>query len=329
VRRFWIGILHVLAGVVFLAPDAAAFSSARLVFRREPGAEHCGNEARLREAVAARLGYDPFFPGAGRTIVASIRREAGGLVGNVELLDAAGLVRGQRELRAPLAQCSELLSGMALAISIAIDPSSLDRVEPPRLETSDAPGPAPPSATATTEVSDRGVSDRGASASGSRWAPELGLGVLASSGLAPSVGAGPAALFGLRRSWFSGNAELRYQLVKQRTVSSGALDSSLIEAAALACGHASAMFLCAELSGGWLRVSGLGVARPKTETTPVWRTGARAGVEVRLTQTLGAQVHTDLLLNLGSQAVDLDGRRAWTSPAVGVLGGAALLGYFP
>jgi hypothetical protein len=44
---------------------------------------------------------------------------------------------------------------------------------------------------------------------------------------------------------------------------------------------------------------------------------------------VGARAHTDLLFNLGSQAVDLDGRREWMSPPVALLGGAALYGRFP
>jgi hypothetical protein len=41
---------------------AYATPSARLVYSRGHGAESCPDEHALREAVAARVGYDPFFP---------------------------------------------------------------------------------------------------------------------------------------------------------------------------------------------------------------------------------------------------------------------------
>jgi hypothetical protein len=66
-----------LAGAL-TASSARAAPTSRLTYVRGPGAEKCPDEAELRRAVAERLGYDPFFPAANRTIVAEITRTQGG-----------------------------------------------------------------------------------------------------------------------------------------------------------------------------------------------------------------------------------------------------------
>ena len=118
-----------LVGCSLLSSTALASPAARITYQRDSGAESCPDETVLRRAVNDRLGYDPFFDplvrNAEQTIVARITSQAGGLRGEVHLLDETGSVRGSRELRAPSAQCAELVSRMALAISIAVDASKL------------------------------------------------------------------------------------------------------------------------------------------------------------------------------------------------------------
>ncbi len=66
-----------IAGVLLLsAGRAAAAPTGRLVYSRAPGAESCADEATLRRSVAARVGYDPFFPWAKRTVVANLARQS-------------------------------------------------------------------------------------------------------------------------------------------------------------------------------------------------------------------------------------------------------------
>jgi hypothetical protein len=74
--------------------------------------------------VASRLGYDPFFPTAERTIVVVIGPDPPQLRGKVLLLDSAGVVQGQREFSTALGRCRELVHAMALSVSIAIDPAA-------------------------------------------------------------------------------------------------------------------------------------------------------------------------------------------------------------
>jgi hypothetical protein len=112
---------------------ATAFPTSRLTYVRNKGAELCPPEEVVRTEVATRLGYDPFFVWAERTIVAQVWREPKGYRAAVQLVDAKGLVSGSRALRSQSDDCSELVKAAALAISISIDPDSVTR----------APGPPP------------------------------------------------------------------------------------------------------------------------------------------------------------------------------------------
>ncbi len=109
------------------ATTTLAAPTARLVYSRAPGAESCANEEALRRAVAARIGYDPFFPWATKTIVASMATLApAGFVASVNLVDESGIEHGARALHTS-GSCAELLDAAALAIALAIDPLGLAR----------------------------------------------------------------------------------------------------------------------------------------------------------------------------------------------------------
>src|SRR5580698_5235802 len=87
---------------------ANATPTSRLVYSRSSDADSCPDEQALRHAVAARVGYDPFFPYATRTIVVSIARRDRAFVASVDLVDEGGLSHGARELPAE-GNCTELL----------------------------------------------------------------------------------------------------------------------------------------------------------------------------------------------------------------------------
>src|SRR5204863_2165770 len=108
-----------------LATPARGAPSARLTYVRAVGAEQCVDEEGLRRAVAARLGYDPFFPWARVTVVAHVRKDVGAYRAEVTLVDEAGVSRGKREITSPGDDCAPLGAALALTISIALDPLSL------------------------------------------------------------------------------------------------------------------------------------------------------------------------------------------------------------
>jgi hypothetical protein len=134
--------------VVVLANAAWASPSARLVYALSKDAQSCGDEAQLRRAVARRLGYDPFVVASDTTVVVEFRREGEGLKSRIFLIESGHALGFARELLSKSKQCDELLLSSALAISIAIDPESLERLEV------EAPAPSTPKVAQPAEQPD-------------------------------------------------------------------------------------------------------------------------------------------------------------------------------
>lgn len=109
------------AMVLFVSSGGAAQPAGRLVYQRGAGAESCPDEAALRGAVASRVGADPFEDATRPTYSVTIGLEGERLVGRVVLVDASGLTKGVRELSAE-GDCAELVDGLSLALSLAINP---------------------------------------------------------------------------------------------------------------------------------------------------------------------------------------------------------------
>lgn len=101
--------------------------------------------------------------------MAELRGDGEGLKARVYVIREGDRAGGSRELSAPTHDCTELAAAMALAISIAVDPDALDRVDATpgasadsvsqpetwensgtAADTSSAP-PAPPQATSGTK----------------------------------------------------------------------------------------------------------------------------------------------------------------------------------
>src|SRR5262249_5238402 len=123
-------------------PSALATPTSKLTFVRGSGAESCPDELELRRAVARRVGYDPFFPWAERTVIAQID-PAGrkGFSAKIHVIDTKGVLLGERQLDA-VADCHELVQSIALAISVAIDDLDAARPAAPTTE-SEVPAAEP------------------------------------------------------------------------------------------------------------------------------------------------------------------------------------------
>jgi hypothetical protein len=98
------------------AAPAQAFAGVptRLVYARAPSARECPDEPALASAVAARLGYDPFSPWGDQTILATISRVNGGLIGHAQLIDHDGIAQGW----SVLPTTSQLSGGGAMETSL-------------------------------------------------------------------------------------------------------------------------------------------------------------------------------------------------------------------
>lgn len=117
---------------------SSAPPQAELVWIRDAGAKAC-DESALRQAVATRLGYDPFVPAAPVRVVVELQTTS-------EVTARVHVIR----LGSPPAlrvltgdpDCQALTGAMALALALAIDPLLLTRPTP-------VPEPAPPAPVAT------------------------------------------------------------------------------------------------------------------------------------------------------------------------------------
>src|SRR3954454_23345909 len=87
-----------------IARDAVGAPTSKLTYVRGPGSEACPSESELRSAVAKRVGYDPFFPFAPRTVVAQIERVGRGFRAQIRIVEESGSLVGDRVV-GPMSDC--------------------------------------------------------------------------------------------------------------------------------------------------------------------------------------------------------------------------------
>lgn len=306
---------------------AGAAPTSKLVYSRSSDAEACPDEQALRREVAARVGYDPFFAWANRTVVAGITRRDGAFVATVDLVDDKGVSHGARELRTE-GECRELLDAVALAIAIAIDPQSLSRVTP-------SPAPPPPAPPAPSQAALESHSkiappppvppereteslSRAPASTGRRsGAFEISAGAVASGGVAPTLAAGLALGLGLRWHTFSLSLEGRIDAPAGGSAQGGGEVSSWLVLGGLApCVHVGPLFGCVLGQAGSAQTSGSGVPGPLSGSAPWWAAGGRVGVLLPANDDLLLRVRTDVVANLDRATLQLNGSGAWTAPPV-------------
>lgn len=325
-RRRGRGCALALVGLTLAASEAAAAPSARLVYLRNPGAESCPDERAVRSAVAARLGYDPFFPYAPTTLFAEVERIEGGYEAHIKLVDGASTVLGSRELRQQGDACGDIIDTMALSISIAIDPDSLTR--PPGTPPPDAVAPevaappasepeaprvapepprrAPPTVAPTTPATERAP----------RVALDLGAAPSLWIGAAPAVSVEASVFARARAGRVSLALEGRYGLPASRAVEGATVETSSAAGALVPCVHFGVASACAVGALGSLRASSRGVVRPRTGSALHAAIGPRAAIELPLAERLSLRVHGDVLVPLTTHTLEIDGASVYTLPRV-------------
>ncbi|HEY3357732.1 MAG TPA: hypothetical protein VGQ83_31050 [Polyangia bacterium] len=267
-----------------------------LVYERGPGAAHCPGEPAIRGGVTARLGYEPFAAGAGRTVHASVAGTGRGLRARVELRDATGAVLGERELVSEQHDCTELAAAMELAIAIAIDPVTALRSE---ARASPAAPASPPLRLFAT------------------------LGALGAFGFAPAPTAGATIAGGVRRGWTSLGLEARADLPASMAVGRGSISSWLLLAALVPCAHHRVLGACAIVAGGAQRGAGRDLVGARQATLPFLALGGRVALELPVRGPIFGRLHADLVVPLARGTLQVNARDVWTGTAVeGAVGGA-------
>jgi hypothetical protein len=313
-RTFSVVLLFSLAR----ASSARATPSSKLTYARGQGAEPCPDEATLRSAVSERLGYDPFFPWAKRTVVIEIdQTSSGAFVGRLRFLTEDGALIGERKL-GPKTLCPELVQTLALATAIALDEleAAPSPAPPPEPATPVTPGPLPPPVPRETpspaESSERPAPMRQAVR---RWTAALSL--LGSVGAEPSLAFGGRAAFGLRVSWFSVAIEAQGSLPASTATSlGGRVRDALEEGSLVSCAHWGVASGCLLASAGALLVDTLDVTSPKSGSPWFASAGARVGVEIGLGARMFALADVTAMITMTPVTVQLNGQSVYTTSPV-------------
>ena len=309
-----------------------AMPSSRFVYLRGEGAEACPTEDSARGAVAARLGYDPFVPKADNTIVLEIAPDRDELLGRVRLVDERGQTKGSREFRTPPSQCDELLATMALAVSIAIDPS-IENGAPASIATAAAPSALTPKPALATEAPLPDAEATAPAPGATNSAPLqmlAGLALSASVGTSPELTPGAALSLGLRRASLSIALEGRIDGSSSEAVpTGGSVRSSLWVVGLLPCFHLGSWLGCGAAEVGSLHASGVDLVTRHTDDAFYAAVGARVAYQLPLPGPFFLRPELDVLANLTRPELRVDGALVWQVAPFSALAGIAVLASFP
>jgi hypothetical protein len=281
---------------------ALASPSAKLVYVRGEGTASCPDEKELRRAVAARIGYDPFFPTASKTVVAQVNRSPKGYRAKVQIVGDDGNVRGERDLSTQGDDCAELILTMGLAISIALDDLDDAPTSAPgaTAETAGSPAAEDPPRAAVAETTPRDTPAATPVAPPSAATRRLTL--MASAGPALSIGAAPSASVGggvsatIRYSWAAARLALRADLPASGDLDGGGrITTSSVLATAALCIRGDVPFVCAGAGVGSFATTTESIARPASDSALLALVVATGGVDL----ALGPQVYLEPFVDAG------------------------------
>ncbi len=330
-------------GIVALAVagDARGSPSARLVYTRAPEAASCPDETTLRDAVSARLGYDPFFPLAKQTVLIQVWRDNHRYRARLQLVDPESLTHGTRDLASDEPTCGGLFDAAALAISIAM--VSLPKEEAPGTseaapasESALPPSSVPPPESAPSAEAAPAAPSESASApsSGPSTAPSvgfaLGVDVLGVVGAEPGPTAALAAFGGLRSRMASAYVEVRADAPAATTsaVGPGRVRAWSYQVALVSCVRLGDASFCAVGAVGMLYGESTGITNPSSDSGPFVTAGVRVGYDWPLSGRFSLRTHVDAMVDLDRARLQIGGADAWTASIVAASGGAGIAVHF-
>lgn len=316
---------------------AAPGDATRLEYGRSERAARCPDRDALQSAVAKRLGYNPFFPAARQTIVVEIVDDDASLRAHMRLVDDKGMILGSRELSEKLENCGELVASLALAISIALDPSAA-LGETPAVEM------APQTAPSSNQEAARGRAaqpeEKQAEAAPEQKPPpppkrpkrERSVHTTADAarstspfavraGVFGALGAAPYPAFGLRvggswrQNWLSLVVELTDQFSASHAAAEGdSVAASLIGGTLAPCAVWRSLGGCALLEVGSLKAQGIGVNEPVVARSLFVQGGARFEFTPTLVGPLRLLFNVDALKTFTPLTLRLHNQDAWRTP---------------
>lgn len=359
----WEGRTHAIAKAASIPVAAAAVAllssnvahaspSAKLVYVRGPGAQACPPESDLRQAVALRLGYDPFFPTASKTVIAQLRRDDArrAYLGAVQIVGDDGNARGSRDLVSNGDDCAELVRAIALAVSLALDdlddipsideataPSSespADRVPADDIDAKDERTSTNDEGGATTERGERG-SSREPSPPPNPTKSTRGATIDVSGGPVLSFGTAPAAAFGA-----SVAGSLRYGVVGLRLdvrgewpsaasiAPRGRVRTNTVLGSLTGCAYAKIPFVCVGAGMGVLWSTTERITSPASDEALVAAALSRIGADFPVGSALYVEPFVEGAANLTRHVVTVNGADVFTMPSFAATMGIHVGGHF-
>jgi hypothetical protein len=327
-----------------LEATAAASPTSRLVYSRAPEASSCPDETELRKSVAARFGYDPFFPWAKQTVVVQISRARARYTSRVQLLDEQGIAHGMREFSSNQVNCSEIFQATALAVAIALDaPATPPTQDAPAEEKASPPPPPPPKpaepaptvpppATPPTADLTRDARVTPLANAAPRVRFDVGLDVLGSINRTPLVTPGISAFARARLSIWSLALELRgdwpESAARSDKIGGGSVQAWLIAGGLAPCLHVAYLAFCAVAELGSLQAAGQDVDPRFSKAALFLAAGARLEFEWPLSTTWSVRARVDGVANLYRATLVLGSETVWPAPLFAGTLGAGLAAHF-
>ncbi len=296
--------------------EPTAHRELRLDVLAEAALGGCVEPKELAQAVAERLGYDPFRDGAKETARVRVKRTGARVIAEVELQAANGKSLGTRMLESH-GDCPELRESVASAIALGIDPladgsraKSAEPVASVRQPPSSTPEPALPVQLPVPEPSPASMSAREP-----RHALEarIGLGIGAAFFALPSVAPSAELYLGLKSgAWRVGLSS--GGLFPQSVAGSPSYDLTLGALTAEALFGGSTFALGPILRGGVVAGSVPRDGDTVRASAGFVDIGARGALELPLWSRLFFRAQIDLAAAPLRTSVRLAGREDWIMP---------------
>lgn len=343
VRRSIVAIGVGLAIVGAAKSARAEHVEARLRYELEKGAESCGSEGELRASVAERLGYDPFVEREGvSTVVVRVRGVGAGLEATIERRDPSGAKKGKPStIASKSSNCGELLSAVAVATAIAVDPLSLGAekseslpplpAEEPRPVSRPAPPapPAPPDETGQPNFITWQRPSRTPPGPPLPTVVRFGAGPSMAAFALPAVSFGPRAFVGISHGIFELDLEGRYDAPVRYYAGRAYVEASLVLGTLAPCLRYSMFLSCAQLSLGALRGTGVGYDQTREDNTFYASIGVRQAVEFELARHLALRIAVDGAIALRPTHLEANDEVLWSTPTLAFSLSPMLVGHFP
>ncbi len=335
-RRLLVPSVLASVATMLCAFDASASDermTATLAYTNNVAAR-CPDDESFRHRVAARLGYQPFASTGDHRVSVRLRVASGRVHGHAEVMRAGQSSPGVRDLDSPIEECESLVSALAVAVAIALDP--VRSAGPPLEEPSPATDLSFPESSRPPEPPLVGSppQDSLVRDAPTRESPLRFFGAASaagSAGLLPGPSIGAAVGGGLRGEVISveiaGRAETMPSAV--RVDSGDRVEATTFSALLAACAHLNRWSACGVGRAGAIQGRAPDVVAPTLGSSLFGTAGVRVGYELPLSSLLTLRALASAEVPLVRTALVVSGSGVWTAPLATAGGEIGVVVYVP